>query len=126
MGGAPSAVVGGVHAPRAGSLGKRGRREGTRALEDRGCYGQTWGSARSFLLLEQGRSPGRRGDSQHHRQPPCRLMAERPPPGSWNRLVTRSVPTFHTRMVPSTLHEYTWLEVRMCVWSGLREALCTL
>lgn len=53
---------------------------------------------------------GSTGDLQHHRQPPCSLMDERPPLGSWNLLVTRRVLTFHSRTVPSTLHEYTRLE----------------
>lgn len=36
-------------------------------------------------------------------------MDESPPLGSWNLLVTCSELTFHTRTVPSTLQEYTWL-----------------
>lgn len=38
-------------------------------------------------------------------------MDESLPPGSWNLLVTRRVLTFHARMVPSLLHEYTLLVV---------------
>lgn len=58
----------------------------------------------------QGRGQGSVKDVQHHRWPPCRLMEARPPLGSWNRLVTRSVLTFHARTVPSRLQEKTSLE----------------
>lgn len=59
---------------------------------------------------EQGLGPPRDpGDLQHHRRPPCSRMAESPPPGSWNLLVTRSVPASHASTVPSALQEYTWL-----------------
>lgn len=62
---------------------------------------------------------------QHHRWPPCRLMDESLPPGSWNRLVTRSVLAFHARTVPSALQEYTWLGVHTHVSSWPLTPLCT-
>lgn len=68
-----------------------------------------------FLFLEQGWVPALTGtgteDLQHHRQPRCSLMDDSPPLSGWNLRITCSELTFHARTVPSTLHEYTWLQV---------------
>lgn len=57
------------------------------------------------------------GDLQHQRRPPCSLMDESPPLGSWNRLVTRSVLTSQASTAPSTLQEYTWLQAETVCWA---------
>lgn len=51
-----------------------------------------------------GREPGHL-DLQHHRLLLCRLMDVRPQQGSWKRLFTSRVLTFHARTVPSRLQE---------------------
>lgn len=77
-------------------------------------------------LFLKARAGGSTGDSQHHTQPPCSLMDDRPPLGSWNRLVTRRVLTFHSSTVPSTLHEYTRLEAEAHFILALETAVRTV
>lgn len=47
----------------------------------------------------------RPGNLQQNTRSLCRLMDMRSPCCSWNRLITRSVLTFHAKTVPSRLQE---------------------
>lgn len=71
-------------------------------LETGTVKGKGLGPAQHQGTMLTGQRPG---NLQHHMRSLCRLMDRRSPYDSWNRLITRSVLTFHAMTVPSRLQE---------------------